>query len=260
MSQKITVNGISFQVEPGRNTAFWDNVNQGVWEPETFEIFDRCLSPETLMLDIGAWIGPTSLYGVQRAKECIAFEPDPVAFEALEKNVAANKKSKWAGALTVKNAGINKDGASFELGGRRDGGDSQSSALFPNRRTTWMVKAHRLQDVLAEHADQGQPVFLKIDIEGGEYELLPAISEILVDPGITAYISFHPKFLRQAMQQGQDAAFDWQTPFIAAHEIVLDALPWDRTLTFGKNERVSRESLTDALRDKQTFPTELLVM
>ena len=39
---------------------------------------------------MGAWIGPTVLYGCQNAKFCYAIEPDPVAFRQLKNNVDLN--------------------------------------------------------------------------------------------------------------------------------------------------------------------------
>ena len=48
------------------------------------------IEPDSTYVDIGAWIGPTVLYGGQIAARCITAEPDPTAREALEANLDLN--------------------------------------------------------------------------------------------------------------------------------------------------------------------------
>jgi FkbM family methyltransferase len=258
MLTTVTVGDHSFQVDPGPHHRFWKRVNRGTWEPETYAIFNQHLNDRTLFLDIGAWIGSTSLYGAQLAQRCVAFEPDPVAFAALSRNVEANRQADWIGRLQIQERAINKDGQSFTLGGTSKGADSTSSALFPNRESQWTVRALRLPDVLAEHRADGQPVFLKIDIEGGEYDLIPSIQETLSDPLVTAYISFHPKMLRRSLAavSGDEA---WKPAYVDRHRSVLDSLPWSRWIGLRTGEQVSRQQLDRALRRRFAFPEELQI-
>lgn len=257
MPQTIMVQDRSFDVEPGAQRRFWKRVNRGDWEPQTFVIFDRHITPETLFLDIGAWIGSTALYGAQRARSCLAFEPDPVAFAALTRNVAANAAAEWSPRLTIHDCAINADGQPFTLGGTSEGADSTSSALFPGRESQWTVRAMRLPDVLAAHRAPGQPVFLKIDIEGGEYSLLPAIPDILADPLVTAFISFHPRMLAHALASADESS--WRPVFIDRHLAVLDSLPWTRRITLQDGTGVTRADLERGLRKRLRFPEELLI-
>ena len=92
----------------------------------------------------------------------------------------------WAQPLEINEYAINKDGSPVTPGGSEAGADSTSSALFPDSACQWAVRAPCLPDVLAAHRKPDQPVFLKIDIEGGVYDLLPAIAPILADPKVTA--------------------------------------------------------------------------
>jgi FkbM family methyltransferase len=254
----ITVAERSFSVEPGPHRGFWTRVGRGAWEPETFDIFTRNITDKTLFLDIGAWIGSTSLFGAQLARKCVAFEPDPVAFRELSQNVAANAGAPWAKRLEINECAINKDGSSFTLGGSEAGADSTSSALFPASASQWTVRAQRLPDVLAAHRKPGQPVFLKIDIEGGEYDLLPSIATILADPKVTAYISFHPKMLRMSIAPREQREV-WERPFVQRHLQILDALPWTRPISVGDGTPVDRAQLARKLRRRFRFPTELLI-
>lgn len=85
---KIKIKNKEFEVID-TNQNFWSNI--GNWEPETFNIFDIFLDAQHTYLDIGAWIGPTVLYGSSVAKKCIALEPDPIAYNTLKKNIQLNK-------------------------------------------------------------------------------------------------------------------------------------------------------------------------
>lgn len=258
MPSTIIVGSSSFAVEPGAQERFWKRVARGDWERETFAVFDRFIGPDTLFLDVGAWVGATALYGAQRAARCVAFEPDPVAFAALSRNLAANAGAAWLDRLQIQDCAINKDGASFTLGGSAEGADSMSSGLFPDSASQWTVQAMRLPDVLEAHRAPGQRTFIKIDIEGGEYDLLPAIREVMADPSVTAFISFHPQLLRRALSQAQPEA-DAAAAFIDRHMAVIESLPWARRIATQEGSALERGSLEDRLRRKARFPRELLV-
>jgi FkbM family methyltransferase len=258
MQTTVTVGAISFQVDSRPHHRFWKNVNRGKWEPETFAIFDRHISRETMFIDVGAWIGSTSLYGAQLAQQTHAFEPDPVAFAELSRNIAANAGAHWFQRLSVYESAINKDGRSFTLGGSAEGADSMSSALFPNRESQWTVHALRLPDILSEHRKTGQHVFLKVDIEGGEYDLLPEVRDILADPLVTAYISFHPGMLRRSLTISREDE-NWKQSFVDLHLAVVDSLPWSRWVGLRTGERVSKQLLEHKVRIQLAYPEELLI-
>jgi hypothetical protein len=143
-------------------------------------------------------------------------------------------------------------------GGTEAGADSTSNALFPDSASQWTVRAQRLPDVLAAHRKPGQPVFRKIDIESGEYDLLPSIAAILADPTVTAYISFHPKMLRMSVATREQREV-WEGPFVQRHLPILDALPWTRPISVLGGTPVDRAQLARKLRRHFRFPTELLI-
>ena len=87
---KISIGKLSFWVNQDGYESFWDLVNKGKWETETFSVFDKYINNQTLFIDIGGWIGPTSLYGAQLAKKTLSLEPDPVAFKRLKQNADLN--------------------------------------------------------------------------------------------------------------------------------------------------------------------------
>src|SRR5580692_4173846 len=87
---QIQAHGKQFEVSPANHLSFWDEVSSGTWESSTFAIFDRFLDRQHSYIDIGAWIGPTVLYGCQLAKTAYALEPDPLAYVELAQNIAVN--------------------------------------------------------------------------------------------------------------------------------------------------------------------------
>ncbi len=258
MPRTISIRNITYLVEIGAHRRFWERVLRGDWEPETFAIFDKHIGSHSLFVDVGAWIGPTALYGAQLADRCIAFEPDPVAFAELRENVAANADQEWARRLEIHECAINKDGTSFTLGGSAEGADSTSSALLPDRESQWTVRAKRLQDVLATHRKPGQPVFIKIDIEGGEYDLLPTLRDVLDDPLVTAYISFHPAILLESAALGNQAERAREI-FVEQHMAAIESLPWSRSITARDGSAIDRAVLEDGVQRRATFPKEILI-
>lgn len=161
---------------------FWKTFEDGSWEPNTFRIFDRFITDKTNVLDIGAWIGPTTLYAADKARKVFAFEPDPVAHFHLELNVSMSGliDKVWIGRLAVSNEMKN-----IKLGIKNAPGDSMTSILWgKSEMTIPAVPFH------AALLDSGAK-FVKIDIEGGEIELLENAQLILEACQPTVHLSLH---------------------------------------------------------------------
>lgn len=174
--------GFNFEYLP-----FWDGVISGGWEPETYEAMDRFLDKEHSYIDIGAWIGPTVLYGAQKAKICYAFEPDPVAFAELERNVKLNPDLK--DKIVLYNQAIGPGDGIMMLGARGELGDSMTSILWDKDRIEVRMMSLPSLCILEAIDDLN---FIKIDIEGGEKSLLPSIKGFLNrEKRPTLHLSLH---------------------------------------------------------------------
>lgn len=154
---EIVREGEVFQVASGHEW-FWPGFADGSWEPSTFKIFDQFLKPEGLMLDIGAWIGPTALYAAARTKKILAFEPDPVAFRSLVQNLALNKVEN----VIPYPIAVSSEWGGIPFGAKTGLGDSMSSQIWA--KNDEKVPAASFVSIVAET----MPDFIKIDIEGGE--------------------------------------------------------------------------------------------
>jgi FkbM family methyltransferase len=178
---------------------FWDRAETGQWEPGTLAVLATLLAPGAVLVDLGAWIGPTSLYAAARGARVIAVEADPAALAALKRNIAANPD--LASRITVLARAVGPRAGPVSFGARRKPGDSMSSTLLADgAATTWMTEAVIPTELAAMLEPDQRPV-IKIDIEGGEYELLPALGPLLAHPATAVLVSFHPRILAEARPQ-----------------------------------------------------------
>jgi FkbM family methyltransferase len=178
-----------------RKESFWDRVAAGAWEPELVAALCQLARPGRLVVDIGAWVGPVTLLSAACGAEVVAFEPDPEAFAQLGGNVAANPG--LSARIDLHPAAVQPLAGLMHYGSARKPGDGMGGALWAGggvaRRE---VPAVGVPEVMALVA--GRPGFLlKLDIEGGEYALLPALAPLL-DMAGDVLVSLHPKVLRQA--------------------------------------------------------------
>ena len=199
----IHVGEKSFRVVVGENFPFWEKLNAGEWEPETFEIFNRFLNRDTLFLDVGAWIGPTVLYGGQLAGRTVAFEPDPKAYARLEDNVRANDEAPWRSKISTYRYAVSYEEGEIFIGSRDEVGDSMSSALLVDGDNAWKVRSVDLGAWLDGEVKRGEKVFCKMDIEGYEYSLIPRISKSLENHHVVLYLSLHPTLLMSTYLKGR---------------------------------------------------------
>jgi FkbM family methyltransferase len=171
---------------------FWDKVESGRWEPETLALIDSQVTPGTTFLDLGAWVGPTALYAAARGARVIALEADPVALAQLRRNLAVNPD--LAQRIEVLARAVHAAEGRVTLGARRKPGDSMSSVLITPGAVTWVAETIT-PAALAARIGAGGRLFIKIDIEGGEYELLPAMRPLLERPDCRVLLSLHPGIL-----------------------------------------------------------------
>jgi len=191
---QIIKNSINFNVIPnqifnqndlwfGGTIAFWEEFMSE--REEDTKIMSRYLSKDYSYLDIGAWIGSTVLYGSQMAKKCYAFEPDPIAFKILENNILANPN-----ITNIKSysKAIADHTGKIQIGSNTNMGDSMSSILF--NKNALCVDCVSLNTFFKDE-DIQDCNFIKMDIEGGEFSVLPASKDFLQQIKPTLYLSLH---------------------------------------------------------------------
>lgn len=262
MTTDILIDGTEFTVKSGqypKHDRFWKRVNRGYWETDTFRVIDQSVDTDTLAIDCGAWIGPTVLYTAQRAGLCVAFEPDPVAHGTLVANLELNQDQPWADRIRVFNQAIHPSGEPITISANGEGGDSMTSALYFERATSWSVTTRRLQDVIKEFRGDYPKVFIKIDVEGGEYEILPAISDILRDQSFSFLISFHHRHLKHATYHERESEQEAEAEFVRKLQNVVEALPWGRKICNLEGEELRHRKALRVTSRGRSFAKEVFI-
>jgi|GEM_PF-1379563 len=205
MKIKITKNSKSFYVNPcGPKRSlfrflraildrdnFWKGVKNNTWEVETFRIFDFFLNQRCSFIDMGAWIGPTVLYGIQLASHCYAVEPDPVAFSILKENVHLNPELK--NRITLCNIAISDSNGKVTLAASEGLGKSDSS-MYKSYSSGYPVEVDCLSfPAFCQRYNVTGVNFVNIDTEGAEIVILPSMVNFIKDYKPTVYLSLHPQ-------------------------------------------------------------------
>jgi len=85
--------GADLQLLDSDAGSWWPRVATGEWNPGTFTVEHHYLSAAgvgALVVDVGAWMGATSLFAALHGASVIALEPDYVAYRELLANHAHN--------------------------------------------------------------------------------------------------------------------------------------------------------------------------
>lgn len=226
----VRVNGKRFRVEPHW---FWDEFVAS-WEPQTFEVYRRYITPATTVLDLGAWVGPTVLIAASLgARRIVAVEANATTYRELMRTVSYNLE--LASRVSLINRCVHQD-EGWVTFGNTDGSTSSSSASSVRgsgmRVHTISLAALLQQDLLS---DVG---FIKIDIEGSEVHIARDIAQLATRPGLEAiYLSLHPPF--------------W--PAMGDPQPLLDAIARYTTLT-SDFQPLSMDEIVARCRSDETHP------
>jgi len=186
------INGVNLKGDEDHSW-FWEKVERGEWEPETFDVFDRFVKKGDLVCDLGAWIGPTVLYAAAKGAHVTAFEPDPTAFRYLQENVRRNR---FKNVFCYNSAISTLDGVKKISPFFQSLGDSTSSLLEGDRESnesadvdciTWETACSKYKFL--------KPDFIKIDIEGSEFDVVPEMESYFKKNRPVIYLSTHAPYL-----------------------------------------------------------------
>lgn len=198
----VTIQSVKRKVDP-YHLGFWRDVGRGRWEPGLLAFLRDTLSPSATFLDVGAWIGPASIVAAGHCRRVFSIEPDPVAYRHLLWNIDLNALSNVIPFHTALGAttGLRRLGA---RGSRL--GDSMSTLLPGNDLGAEAdVLCYAWADWLAV-AGNPKIACMKIDIEGGEFELIPAMRDYLTSERPTIHLSLHAPLLPEKDRESRLAS------------------------------------------------------
>ena len=165
------------------------------FEEGTIRFFDLVLPRCDQMIDFGAYIGFTALHAASRGVEVHAFEPNPSAHDLLVRNVAANPALASHMHLFQQGVGVRDDTVMLYAKAHADSGASLRQTIergsVIDGTPAAMVRIRSASAVLQE-LGLNHRTLLKIDIEGAEYQVLPAVAPLLAEAKPWLHVSFHP--------------------------------------------------------------------
>jgi FkbM family methyltransferase len=168
----------------------------GCYEPETVAMIEGSLRAGSVFLDIGAHVGQYSVIAARKVGlggAVHAFEPDSDTFRLLSKNVAA-----MANVHANQIALSDRDGtATFYLADTTHiGFNSLRKPHECATERTCSVTVQTLDRYLAEHGISHVD-FIKMDVEGGELNVLSGATHLLDVSKPAVLLEFNPKALGQ---------------------------------------------------------------
>jgi FkbM family methyltransferase len=165
------------------------------FEAGTLEFFDAVLPACDKMIDVGAYVGLMSLYAADGLADVCAFEASPGNFDLLRQNVAINERLRHRIRLFGFGLGDRDDRVPLYRKAVADSG----SSIFRTVERGGLIDGAPEAIVELRDADsvlRGIGVtartLLKIDIEGAEYLVMPAIAGLLAEAKPFLHLSFHP--------------------------------------------------------------------
>jgi len=185
-----------------------------------------------VVLDVGAHAGYFSLWATaQNPKVKIyALEPIKENFEFLQKNIAKNKFKN----IKPENVALTKKSGEINI---FLSGDSHNHSLLPISDKTQSVKSVNLADYIKKNKIKNISL-LKIDIEGGEYEIFENLEKEIFSKIENVFLEYH---------QSENRNFKVIENILRENGFTVEIFPshFDKTMGFllARNKRKSRTNL-----------------
>jgi len=172
------------------------------WEKHVTELIKSEVKKGDTILDIGAHIGYFTLLFARLVGErgkVFAFEPHPVNFGLLKKNISITN---YSNIILNQKAVTNKTGTvELFLNKKNTGGHSLYKSRYT--KTSIVVECIKLDDYFRDY--DGKIDFIKMDIEGSEGEaLLGMLSLLKKNDHIKIVTEFGPSMLRASGVQPEE--------------------------------------------------------
>lgn len=164
--------------------------NFPTWEEETFDIFNKVKNAEKVAIDIGAWVGTTSIWLSKHFKKVIAMEPDVKSLDMLRKNLDLSHCDN----VEICDQAISNSEKEIFFGGIYGSLNTSMSQLKTEKlhKSDYKVKTITLNQVLKKYKlDPKQIGFIKCDIEGGEEAICKELITFCHKYEIELFLSFH---------------------------------------------------------------------
>lgn len=180
------------------NLSFW-LYTYSDWEKDTFSVFDKFLNKDKIFIDIGGWIGTTCIYASRKSKHVYCVEADEKSIIDMKKNIT-NNCIKYPPSITIIQKAIyNIDNIKLKFGKNKflqnsKMNDSTSQIYEDNEISSEYneVSTITFKSIIEKYNILTNEISLiKVDIEGGEENILQDLFEYHKLYNIPLYVSFH---------------------------------------------------------------------
>lgn len=174
---------------------FWN------WENETFEVFDQVKDKDSIAIDLGAWIGTTSIWLSKNFHTVIAVEPDVKSLDCLNRNLAASECSNVL--LCPRPVSITNEKIIFGPRGTQLNESISYVKSEVNNENDYVVQSITFKQLVYDYIYANETInnrkisFIKCDIEGGEEDILEDVLHFAYNNDCAVYMSFHLDWWRK---------------------------------------------------------------
>ncbi|CAE7332483.1 unnamed protein product [Symbiodinium natans] len=251
----VTKVGIPVRFDPSARHAFWWRTKYPTWEESTFQIFRYFVRPDSVVLDVGGWIGSTSLWLAALAQKVVVLEPSDAAFEELVQNAAQNADRR--DRLSLLRVALGARRGFVQMTNR---GDSADQVGIYDGRQAILSTVWDLRELLLAFPILNETSFIKIDAEGSERDLVPSMASFLHRTRPTVWLSLHPYALTVEEMTGLVALLKEMCPFLYGLRWNITWALTDFRITGRMVDRMPQvaDSADDALCLFSPAPRELL--
>jgi FkbM family methyltransferase len=173
--QRARTTPYGFKLSAGINRAY-RLMQQGKFEEQEVHVAQRALEQTDVFVDVGANIGFYSCIALSKGKHVVSVEPQQGNLKVLYKNLSLNN---WVSGVEIFPVGLGQAPGVLTL----YGASGPSASLLKN----WAQYSDRFQqsipmttlDILLSNRFSDKNLFIKIDVEGAEYQVLLGAMETL---------------------------------------------------------------------------------
>ena len=157
------------------------NIYAGLHEFNDMGFLLHFLRPEDTFYDVGANVGSYTLLASSVCKaQTISFEPVPVTFNILKKNIGLNQIEHL---VTLENKGVGRNNGVLKFS---SDDDTTNHVIAENENADNFINVNVVS--LDEYAVATTPTLIKIDVEGFETEVVNGATNLLNNPNLKAII------------------------------------------------------------------------
>ena len=200
----------------------------GVWEPDLTHYIRRRLRPGDVFVDVGANIGYFSVMAARHVGKqgvVVAIEASPQVFTSLEQTLTANGSSPPARAVNV--AAAARSGSIAVYAGPAHNTGLTSTVERWGRPQQATVEAKPLDDLLSPE-EISRARLVKIDVEGGEDQVLAGMTRVIRDApqNVEILVELSPQWWSDSSKRPIDVLKPFLDAGFFAYRMENSYWPW----------------------------------